>query len=57
MAANASQSTPTAQIHDAERQLTSQIIRDNVGQDQLQDYLHYLRDTKKVQINEQAISH
>lgn len=57
MAANVSQSTPTAQIHDAERQLTSQIIRDNVGQDQLQDYLHYLRDTKKVQINEQAISH
>lgn len=57
MVANVSQSTPTAQIHDAERQLTSQIIRDNVGQDQLQDYLHYLRDTKKVQINEQAISH
>lgn len=57
MVANVSQSTPTAQIHDAERQLTSQIIRDNVGQDQLQDYLHYLRDTKKVQINEQAILH
>ncbi|MBE9578502.1 MULTISPECIES: SurA N-terminal domain-containing protein [Moraxella] len=57
MVGDKAQSTATAQISDAERLSASQIIRDNVGQDQLQDYLHYLRDTKEVQINEQAMSH
>ncbi|WP_228144530.1 SurA N-terminal domain-containing protein [Moraxella lacunata] len=56
MVGDKAQSTATAQISDAERLSASQIIRDNVGQDQLQDYLHYLRDTKEVQINEQAMS-
>ncbi|UYZ67481.1 SurA N-terminal domain-containing protein [Moraxella bovis] len=56
MVGDKAQITATAQISDAERLSASQIIRDNVGQDQLQDYLHYLRDTKEVQINEQAMS-
>lgn len=50
------QSIATAQISESERLSASKIIRDNVGQDQLQDYLHYLRETKEVQINERAMS-
>ncbi len=50
------QNVASAEISEAERLSASAIIRDNIGQDQLQDYLHYLRDTHEVQINEQVIS-
>ena len=39
-------------LSDAQRAQTASIIRDNLGQDQLQDYLDYLRLVYKVEINE-----
>ncbi|MDO4699643.1 MAG: SurA N-terminal domain-containing protein [Moraxella sp.] len=39
----------------ADRLQASNIIKANVGEDQLQDYLYYLRDSKDVQINERAL--
>ena len=39
-------------LSDAQRAQTAAIIRDNLGQDQLQDYLDYLRMVYKVEINE-----
>ncbi|OXL28483.1 SurA N-terminal domain-containing protein [Psychrobacter sp. DAB_AL32B] len=39
-------------LSDAQRAQTAAIIRDNLGQDQLQDYLDYLRLVYKVEINE-----
>lgn len=41
-----------SQLSDIERSQTAAIIRDNLGQDQLQDYLEYLRLVYKVDINE-----
>src|SRR5690606_16729384 len=38
-------------LSDAQRAQTAAIIRDNLGQDQLQDYLDYLRMVYKVEIN------
>lgn len=56
MVAKGIQRVATTQLPEAERLSAAKLIRDNVGQDQLQDYLHYLRDTKEVQINERALS-
>ncbi|MDE4454707.1 SurA N-terminal domain-containing protein [Psychrobacter sp. DAB_AL62B] len=39
-------------LSDAQRAQTAAIIRDNLGQDQLQDYLDYLRLVYKVEMNE-----
>lgn len=39
-------------LSDMERAQTASIIRDNLGQDQLQDYLDYLRLVYKVDVNE-----
>ncbi|MGE6572911.1 SurA N-terminal domain-containing protein [Psychrobacter namhaensis] len=39
-------------LSDVQRAQTAAIIRDNLGQDQLQDYLDYLRLLYKVEINE-----
>ncbi|MGP9543522.1 SurA N-terminal domain-containing protein [Psychrobacter sp. AOP7-B1-25] len=39
-------------LSDAQRAQTASIIRDNLGQDQLQDYLDYLRLVYTVEINE-----
>lgn len=39
-------------LSDMQRAQTASIIRDNLGQDQLQDYLEYLRLVYKVEINE-----
>jgi peptidyl-prolyl cis-trans isomerase D len=39
-------------LSDVERNQTAAIVRDNLGQDQLQDYLDYLRLVYKVEINE-----
>ena len=39
-------------LSEAQRAQTASIIRDNLGQDQLQDYLDYLRLVYKVEINE-----
>ncbi|SLJ85120.1 SurA N-terminal domain-containing protein [Psychrobacter sp. DAB_AL43B] len=39
-------------LSDVQRAQTAAIIRDNLGQDQLQDYLDYLRLVYKVEINE-----
>lgn len=39
-------------LSDMQRAQTAAIIRDNLGQDQLQDYLDYLRMVYKVEINE-----
>ena len=41
-----------SQLSAAEKSQTASIIRDNLGQDQLQDYLDYLRLVYKVEINE-----
>lgn len=41
-----------SQLSDLEKSQTATIIRDNLGQDQLQDYLDYLRLVYKVNINE-----
>ncbi|MBO1529974.1 SurA N-terminal domain-containing protein [Psychrobacter sp. F1192] len=41
-----------SQLSDLEKLQTANIIRDNLGQDQLQDYLDYLRLVYKVDINE-----
>ena len=41
-----------SQLSDLEKAQTAAIIRDNLGQDQLQDYLDYLRLVYKVEINE-----
>ena len=43
-------------LSDAQRAQTAAIIRDNLGQDQLQDYLDYLRMVYKVEINEANIA-
>ncbi len=40
------------QLSALEKAQTARIIRDNLGQDQLQDYLDYLRLVYKVEINE-----
>ena len=39
-------------LSDMQRAQTASIIRDNLGQDQLQDYLDYLRMVYTVEINE-----
>ncbi|WP_186474799.1 SurA N-terminal domain-containing protein [Psychrobacter sp. KCTC 72983] len=39
-------------LSDMQRAQTASIIRDNLGQDQLQDYLDYLRMVYQVEINE-----
>ncbi|SNT69472.1 SurA N-terminal domain-containing protein [Psychrobacter sp. LV10R520-6] len=39
-------------LSDIERAQTAAIVRDNLGQDQLQDYLDYLRLLYKVEVNE-----
>lgn len=41
-----------SQLSDVEKAQTAAIIRDNLGQDQLQDYLDYLRLVYKVEVNE-----
>lgn len=46
--------TPQAQLSDAEKQQTAQIIRDNYGQNDMQDYLDFLKMTTEVTINEAA---
>lgn len=45
-----------SQLDEAQRRQASAIIRANAGQDQLSDYLHYLKDSNKVEINEKALS-
>lgn len=44
------------QIPAAERMQAAMMIRDNVGQDQLSDYLHYLKESTEVVINRDIIS-
>lgn len=46
----------TAQIPPAERIRAQMMIRDNIGQDQLSDYLQYLKDTTEVTINREALA-
>lgn len=41
-----------SQLSALEKAQTAAIIRDNLGQDQLQDYLEYLRVVHKVEVNE-----
>lgn len=43
-------------LSDVQRAQTAAIIRDNLGQDQLQDYLDYLRLVYKVEINDANIA-
>ena len=45
-----------AQLSALEKAQTARIIRDNLGQDQLQDYLEYLRLVYKVEVNESNLS-
>lgn len=44
-----------AQLAPADRLRAVQVLRDNVGADQLEDYLQYLRDSQEVVINEDAL--
>lgn len=48
--------TAESQLSPLERQQASMLMRNNVGQDQLMDYLRYLQDSKEVEINKQAIN-
>ena len=43
-------------LSDVQRAQTAAIIRDNLGQDQLQDYLDYLRLVYKVEVNDANIA-
>lgn len=43
-------------LSDVQRAQTAGIIRDNLGQDQLQDYLDYLRLVYKVEVNDANIA-
>ena len=43
-------------LSDMQRAQTAAIIRDNLGQDQLQDYLDYLRLVYKVEVNDANIT-
>lgn len=45
-----------SQLTDIQRLQASSMIRANVGQDQLSDYLKYLQDSHKVEINQNALS-
>ena len=45
-----------AQLAPADRLRAANMIKDNVGQDNLEDYLQYLRDTQEVIINEAALN-
>lgn len=45
-----------SQLDKAQRMQIQFVIRSNAGQDQLSDYLQYLKDTKKVEINTQALN-
>ena len=45
-----------SQLGVAQRLQASMMIRANAGQDQLSDYLAYLKDTHKVEINQSAIN-
>ena len=45
-----------SQLSALEKAQTAAIIRDNLGQDQLQDYLDYLRLTYKVEVNQTNIA-
>lgn len=45
-----------SQLSDIQRLQASSMIRANVGQDQLSDYLKYLQDSHKVEINQNALS-
>ena len=47
---------PQSQLTDDQRAQTATIIRDNLGQDQLQDYLDYLRLVYKVEINDANVA-
>lgn len=49
-------SNSQSQLDKVRRMQVQFVIRSNVGQDQLADYLQYLKDTKKVEINNQAIN-
>ncbi len=44
-----------SQLAPADRLRAMQVIRDNIGADQLEDYVRYLRDTSEVIINEDAL--
>lgn len=44
-----------SQLSDFETKQTAAIIRDNLGQDQMQDYLEYLRLVYEVKINDSAL--
>lgn len=44
-----------SRLNPVERLQAGALIRANVGEDQFQDYLHYLRETKEVQVNENAL--
>ena len=45
-----------SQLSDIEKSQTAKIIRDNLGQDQMQDYLDYLRLVYEVDINEKNMA-
>ena len=45
----------TAQISPVERAQAAMMIRDNIGQDQLSDYLQYLKDTTELTVNRDAL--
>lgn len=49
------QKTQESQLSAANRAQAAAVIRDNVGADQLEDYVRYLRDTSEVIINEDAL--
>lgn len=45
----------TSVMSDIEKSIAATMIKDNAGQDYLEDYLRYLRDNHKVQINDSVL--
>ncbi len=47
--------TAIAQLSEEEKRLTARMVRENIGQSQLEDYLAYLRNTTKITINHKSL--
>lgn len=56
LVADAVQTQSQSPLSDLQKAQTAAIIRDNLGQDQLQDYLEYLRMVYDVEVNEKNLA-
>ena len=49
-------SNDNAQIHPQVKQQTAQIVRENIGQSQFEDYLAYLNPSLKLRLNRRLLA-